>query len=273
MNWSRALCRETVTKRVDFSGNATVYDRRHGASLSEDAARRLWLAAGLQSSARVLDIGAGTGRVSVAIAVHAREVVALEPAPGMVTELRDKVGRTNVSIVVGEGGRLPFSTGRFGAVAIARLLYLTPDWQEILSEAHRVLATGGWLLHEWGNGVSDEPWVQIREEARRLFEQGGVEAPFHPGVRSEGEVHQSLLTVGFSHEVDVAMGPGPGITLREFLRRLVDGELSYVWAVPDSVRRECLPLLVRWSEQTFDLEQTTSVPREVSWSLYRRDAA
>ena len=28
------------------------------------------------------------------------------------------------------------------------------------------------------------------------------------------------------------MGPGPAITLRQFLRRVVDGELSYIWDIP-----------------------------------------
>jgi SAM-dependent methyltransferase len=94
-----------VTQRVDFSANAPVYDRRHGAFLSDDAARRLWLAAGLQSTARVLDVGAGTGRVFIPIAARAREVVALEPALGKVKELQVKAEGANVSIVVGEGGR------------------------------------------------------------------------------------------------------------------------------------------------------------------------
>jgi hypothetical protein len=62
------------------------------------------------------------------------------------------------------------------------------DWRVILREAHRVLAARGCLLHEWDNGQVHEEWVQVREEARRLFEAAGAWAPFHPGVRSETEV-------------------------------------------------------------------------------------
>jgi hypothetical protein len=39
-----------------------------------------------------------------------------------------------------------------------------------------VLAVGGRLLHEWGNGRGDEEWVQIREKARALVEEAGVHA-------------------------------------------------------------------------------------------------
>jgi SAM-dependent methyltransferase len=262
-----------MTDRVDFSANATVYDRRHGAALSEENVTRLWQAAGLRVGAGVLDIGAGTGRVAIPFAHRGARVVALEPAGGMVKELRVKAGDTKVTIVVGDGAQLPFSAGRFDAVIVARLLYLTPAWCVILREAHQVLAAGGCLLHEWGNGQADEEWVQIREEARRMFERSGIQSPFHAGVRSEVEVRERLERLGFVREADLGMGPGPSVTLREFLRRLVEGELSYIWGVPESVRSECLPVLTRWSERTFDLDRPMSMPREIRWSLHRKDAA
>jgi hypothetical protein len=68
------------------------------------------------------------------------------------------------------------------------------------------------------------------------------------------------------------MGAGPVVALREFLRRLTDGELSYIWNVPDHVRAECLPRLREWSEQTFDLEKSTPIPRDLCWTVYRKDA-
>ena len=160
--------------------------------MSDDELGRLWMAAGLQVGARVLDIGAGTGRVAIPLASRGCNVVAVEPAGGMLAQLRAKTGDNKVWSVVAEGARLPFPVGHFDAVVIARLLYLTPDWRAILRDAHRVLAIGGCLLHEWGNGQVDEEWVQIREEGWRLFEQAGLRAPFHPGVRSETDVDCEL---------------------------------------------------------------------------------
>ena len=167
--------------RVDFSDNAAICDRRHGTFLSESEAHQLWLAARLEPDARILDIGAGTGRVAVPLAGCGGQVIALEPAPGMVKELRAKIGQARVRTVTGAGDDLAFRSESFQAVVVARLLYLTPRWQQVLAEAHRVLAATEELeLHEWGNGHSDEPWVRVREEARRLFEEAGVATPFHP---------------------------------------------------------------------------------------------
>ena len=142
-----------MSERVDFSANASVYDRRHGAIMSDDELGRPWLAAGLQVGARVLDIGAGTGRVAIPLASRGCNVVAVEPAGGMLAQLRAKTGDNKVRSVVAEGARLPFPVGHFDAVVIARLLYLTPDWRAILRDAHRVLAIGG--LPDCTNGAMD----------------------------------------------------------------------------------------------------------------------
>jgi SAM-dependent methyltransferase len=261
-----------VSQRVDFSGNAKVYDRRHGAVLAEDVVQRLAAAGAIRSGTNVLDIGAGTGRVAIGLAELGCNVVALEPAPGMVETLRTKVGALPIRLIAGEGARLPFSPGQFDVVVIARLLYLTADWRGVLREAHRVLGVGGRLLHEWGNGKADEEWVQIREKARTLFEEAGVRSPFHPGVRSEREVDDDLEILGFTRSADLPIGPGPTLTLAEFLGRLIDGELSYIWNVPETVREQCLPLLKAWSEQRFDLGRSISMPRELTWTVYCKDA-
>lgn len=259
-----------MTARVDFSPNAGVYDCRHGSALSEQELDRLWSVAILRSGARVLDVGAGTGRVAVPLAARGCRVVAIEPSAAMLARLGAKRGEAAVEAVLGGGAPLPFRSGSFDAVVIARLLYLTPDWRAILSEAARVLAPGGRLLHEWGNGRPGEEWVRVREEARRLFEEAGVREPFHSGVRSEAEVDRALGELGLVRDADVENGAGPAVTLREFLRRLAEGELSYVWSVPLDVRAKSLPRLQRWAEETFDLDRPVAMPRELRWTVHRR---
>lgn len=261
-----------MSQRVDFSGNANVYDRRHGAVLPDDVVHRLAVAAELQPGVSILDIGAGTGRVAIALAKLGCDVIALEPALGMVQALRAKSGATPMRVIAAEGAQLPLLAARFDVVVIARVLYLTPDWRGVLREAYRVIAPGGRLLHEWANGDPNEEWVQMREKARTLFEQAGVDSPFHPGVRSEVEVDEYITALGFIHSANLAIGPGPSLTLTEFLRRLVDGEFSYIWNVPKEVQEQCLPRLKSWAERTFDLEHPISIPRELRWTVYRKDA-
>ena len=262
-----------MSKRIDFSANAPVYDRRHGAALAPDVARSLALKAALTQGTRVLDVGAGTGRVAHAFADLGCDVVALDPALAMLDQLRSKASTRRVRAVVGEGARLPFADCVFDAAVIARVLYLAADWRAVLQETHDALKPGGFLLHEWGNGSADEEWVRIREKTRALFQDAGIADPFHPGSRTEVEVDVYLATMGLAQTDRMLAGPGPQTSLREFVRRITSGELSYIWSVPKPVQGRCLPLLQRWCEQTFDLERSFPMPRELQWTVYRKQTA
>ena len=148
-----------MSHRVDFSRNAQVYDRRHGAVLPGDAAQILAKAARIRPDAEILDVGAGTGRVAVALAGIGCRVIGVDPAQPMLRVLRNKAAGLPVRLVAAEGARLPFSASRFDAVVLARVLYLMPDWREVVCDVVRVLNFGGQILHEWGNGSPDEEWV------------------------------------------------------------------------------------------------------------------
>jgi SAM-dependent methyltransferase len=255
---------------VDFSRGASRYDGRHGARLDPAAAARLAGAAALGDHACLLDLGAGTGRVAVALAALGHRVFAVDVAHQMLQLLRGKADGLAIHAVVAEGARLPFASARFDAVVLARVLYLMPDWQDILREAARAVVPGGRLLHEWGNGEAGEEWVQLREKARALFEAAGVARPFHPGVRMETEVERFLAGEGWRQTAAVPLGPGPGMTLNAFLARIVDGECSYTWNVPADVQARCLPELRAWAKARFDLSRETPVPGEMVWRVYER---
>jgi ubiquinone/menaquinone biosynthesis C-methylase UbiE len=53
---------------VDFSGNAPVYDRRHGALVPEGLVSQMLELTGLTLGSRILDVGAGTGRTAIPFA-------------------------------------------------------------------------------------------------------------------------------------------------------------------------------------------------------------
>jgi SAM-dependent methyltransferase len=259
-----------VGQRVDFSANASVYDRRHGAVLPPQVAQELIDGGVLEPGARVLDVGAGTGRVAIAFAGVGYPVTAVDPAPGMLNELRVKARERPVQLVAAEGARLPFARGRFDAVILARILYLMPDWKAALREVYDVLKPGGCLFHERGNGQADEAWVQIREKLRALLRDAGVETPFHPGARSEAEVDAALTRLGFVCSRRLPIGPGPKMTLHDFVGRIAAGEFSYLWNTPAYVQESCIPLLNKWCQDTFDLGQSLPIPAELEWTVYRR---
>lgn len=261
---------ESRMATVDFSRNAPFYDRRHGTVVGRDVLETVARVAGLHEGAAVLEVGAGTGRVSVALAGIGCHVVAVEPARPMLECLRRKATGLAVAAVVGEGARLPFPDLSFDGVVLARVLYLMPDWRDVLREVARVSRVHAALLHEWGNGDPDEEWVQIRAMARTLFERAGVKEPFHPGARSETEVDEFLAGLGYVQTGKLQVAGELSITVREFLRRIIDGECSYTWNVPAEILGPCLVTLTEWTAERFGLDRVIPTPREIGWKVFRR---
>jgi ubiquinone/menaquinone biosynthesis C-methylase UbiE len=254
--------------RVDFSPAAASYDGRHG-GLSIANASELANAAGIAAGAELLEVGAGTGRVAIPFAGLGFRVAAVEPADGMLQVLREKAGALPVTVLRGEGAKLPLGSAHFDAVLIARLLYVMPDWRDVLAEIRRVLKPGAPLLHEWGNGAPDEEWLEMREKARELFEAAGVVDPFHPGARTEAQVEAELAKLHFTKTAERRFAGDFSMPLSEFLSRIVTGKCSYTWNVPPAVQAATLPKLIAWAEARYDLGKTVLLPREVIWKIYR----
>ncbi len=260
-----------MDQRIDFSASAPIYDRRHGTVLPDEIARLVAENGALPADACILDVGAGTGRPAIAFANLGYQTTALDPSLQMLKELRVKAPGCSVRLVAGEGGRLPFAARQFDAVILARVLYLMPDWQSALQTVSEALKPGGCLFHEWGNGEADESWVQIREKLRVLCQDAGIPTPFHPGARSEAEVEIVLEHLGLVRVASVPLGPGPKMTLQDFLRCIVSGEFSYIWNVPSHVQESCIPVLRKWCEDTFDIAEAIPIPRALQWSIYRKE--
>lgn len=107
------------------------------------------VAASVAGADRVLEVAAGTGLVTGAIARSAREVVATDYAAAMVGQLRKRVrdeGLANVRCEQADMADLPYAEGSFDVVVAANVLHLVPDLGSALASVRRVLAPGGRLV-------------------------------------------------------------------------------------------------------------------------------
>ena len=83
----------------------------------------------------VLDVGAGTGRHSVALAGHARQVTALDPSPAMLRFLREDVasqGLSNVEVIEGSWPDAAAQAPPADVVVSAHVLYAIDDVAQFL---------------------------------------------------------------------------------------------------------------------------------------------
>jgi phosphatidylethanolamine/phosphatidyl-N-methylethanolamine N-methyltransferase len=100
-------------------------------------------------SARVLEVAAGTGLVTVELARAVEQLVATDYAAAMVTALEARVRAAGLGNVVCEQAdlyALRFEQGSFDAVVATNVLHIVPDLPGALAALRRVLKPGGRLI-------------------------------------------------------------------------------------------------------------------------------
>jgi SAM-dependent methyltransferase len=133
-------------------GFADVYDEWYGDV--SDVAATVERVAALAGGRPVLELGAGSGRLAVALAARGLDVWALDASPAMVERLRAKPGGDRVHAVIGDMAETDLGPGapRFGVVLCAfnTLFNLTDrDAQRrCLARVAALLAPGGQLVVE-----------------------------------------------------------------------------------------------------------------------------
>lgn len=121
-------------------------DHRHDVTWYRGVARKLG------ASVKVLELGAGTGRITIPLAVDGHQVTALDRMPSMLSRLQDKLAEqpaitAKVEAVLGDICGMPLETDRFDLViAPFNVLMHLYRWQDLLAcfrEVRRVLRPGG----------------------------------------------------------------------------------------------------------------------------------
>jgi SAM-dependent methyltransferase len=135
--------------REYWDADAPTYDRSPKHVAHTAAQRAAWTAALLRhmppAPARVVEVGAGTGFLSVILAECGYQVSAVDFAPSMLNILSAKAARADVEIEVVESSAETPPPGPFDAVVERMLLWTLPEPAEAL-EAWRDVAPRGRLL-------------------------------------------------------------------------------------------------------------------------------
>lgn len=99
------------------------------------------LARRLPTSAKILEIGAGTGYQARALAAQGFDVTAVDVPES------DFIGNSLCPIIRYDGRRLPFADATFDSVLSSNVLEHVPHLNELLTETCRVLRPGGVCVH------------------------------------------------------------------------------------------------------------------------------
>jgi len=113
---------------------------------------------------RALDVGAGTGRVTVPLARTGVPTLALDLSPEMVRFLQARAQKESIplTVLLGDARGLPLAAGSIEAVLSVHMLHLMPEPNAVLAEMRRVLRADGWLAIGLQEHTADAPvaWAQ-----------------------------------------------------------------------------------------------------------------
>ena len=158
-----------------FARAADAYERGRP-SHPRPAVERLAGELGLRPGARVLDLAAGTGKLTRSLVETGAEVVAVEPVDEMRAALAAALPQ--VEALVGTAEAIPLGDGTVNGVTVGQAFHWF-DGDAALAEIHRVLVPEGRLGLIWNVRDESVPWVARLTEIMEAY-RGDA-----PGYRTE----------------------------------------------------------------------------------------
>ena len=177
-------------------------------------------------SARVIEIGSGTGKFTRSLVRCGVSVTATEPDPGM----RAAFSAGDVEVIAGTAEAIPAADGSADAVLAAQCWHWV-DPERASREVGRVLVPGGVLGVLWNDRDESDQWVSelssILTEADRIRAADAEPVPFPPFERFERSVMRWEHNVSVDGVVDmvgsrsfaIALPPDQRATLLDRVRR------------------------------------------------------
>jgi SAM-dependent methyltransferase len=195
---------------------------------------------------RVLDLAAGTGKLTRLLIARGLDVVAVEPSAGMRAEFARVL--PTVPVLAGHAEDIPLDDGAVDAVLVAQAWHWV-DLERACAEIARVLTPGGRLGLVWNLRDPADGWVA---ELERLLDgtgeaHGAVDAPAPEVVAPFGRLEERAVS-WMDHPtadavLDLVASRSYVITMEPPRRQaLLAAVRDLVWTHPDVAGLGRLPL-------------------------------
>lgn len=220
---------EFAARKQSFGATADDYDRTRPDYIPDAVAWCLEPAGA--PPRRVVDLGAGTGKLTRVLLALGHEVIAVEPDEAMRMRLVAALGdEERLAVSAGTAESIPVDDASVDAVVAGQAWHWF-DEDVVAPECARVLRAGGVVAALWNTRDKDVDWVQAWSEA--------VEEGSHPTgrklVAADGGPN---FGAGFDDREDATFRYDQRLTRNEVV--LLASTRSYTISLPDDERRVLL---------------------------------
>jgi len=173
-------------KAVDWDAESATFDDEPDHGLRDPVVReawaarlRGWLPERPERPSDVLDLGCGTGSLSLLAAERGHRVTGVDSSPAMVDLARAKLAGRDAAFLVGDAAAPPVGEQRFDAVLVRHVLWALPDPGRALRHWRGLLRPGGRLV------LVEGVWGTVSPVGISADRLAGLLAPLASDVRVE----------------------------------------------------------------------------------------
>jgi ubiquinone/menaquinone biosynthesis C-methylase UbiE len=235
-----------------YDTTASSFERHRSlpSSVVEAIRAAIWSVARLPDQARVLDVGAGTGRIGKAFLAAGDFYVGVDSSHAMLQEFSAKPEfreSKTCLLAQAEGAQLPFQNATFDLVLLMRVLSAAGNWRELLDECRRVLRPGGIIAVGHTKSPDSGVDAQLKRQLVAILE--AMQVPWHQPRESRRQAFAWLESASVRHWYREAGVWKVATSAEEFLSRHRTG--ARFAALPPAIQEEALARLGAWAETNF----------------------
>jgi ubiquinone/menaquinone biosynthesis C-methylase UbiE len=208
-----------------------------------EAIRAAVLRASALPHPRLLDIGAGSGRIGRLFVAAGDDYVGIDLSIGM---LREFARRTAARLAQADGQQLPFRDATFDTVMLIQVFGGLRGWKTFIAEARRVLRPAGTLIVGRTNMPADGIDTRMKQRLAVILRELGIE---QDRANAREDIVQSLESSAHSRESATAAAWTTNRTPRGFIER--HGSGGRFSALPAHIKARALRDLGAWAAETF----------------------
>ena len=214
------------TAAVGFGRAADAYERgRPG--YPPEAVAYLATELGLGAGRTVLDLAAGTGKLTRMLIRTGATVIAVEPVEAMRNVLAAAL--PGVDVREGTAEAIPVASGGVDAITVAQAFHWF-DAEPALAEIHRALRTGGGLGLIWNAFDTSVDWVAAMQALVHIHRRG------EPQYGSSGWRETLEASTAFGPVSERTFGLVQELDTDGLVARI--GSTSYIATLPDADREQ-----------------------------------